>query len=48
MMLFGLGFEFANSTVKSILNNKGEISIVLESGEVFTQAEVEKVLFYNE
>ena len=48
MKLLCIGSEFANSVVKSILNKRGIISIILQSGEEFTQNEVEKVLFFNE
>ncbi len=41
MLVLGIGSEIFASNVKSIINNKGLVSIVLESGIVFTQEEVE-------
>lgn len=40
-MLLGLNTPFMGSTVKQILNRGGEVTIVLESGLVFTREEVE-------
>jgi len=41
MLLVGIGTELMASKVKSILNQEGQILIVLESGIKFTQEEVE-------
>lgn len=43
-----IGSNFANSTVKKFTNDKdGNANIVLASGEVFSQKEVEKVIFFS-
>ena len=44
MLLLGIGTKFFGSFVKSIKNDKGTISIVLESGNILTQEEVESIL----
>lgn len=41
MLVLGIGSKFFGSTVKSILNEEGQILIVLESGIKFTQEEIE-------
>ncbi len=41
MLLVGIGTDLMASKVKSILNENGIISIVLESGISFSQEEVE-------
>ena len=41
MLILGIGSEIMASKVKSILNQEGQILIVLESGIKFTQEEVE-------